>query len=252
MSNYCDPTDLDNVIENFTGDYFGTDAAGTAAAIAFVTKISSQLDEKFRGIPEIPSVPVGTQIDGDYPATIKRLAALSAVNQKLMSRVGLSIEEDVQRRLDVLREEQEALMMDVENGKIVFESRPSSQEGDISPAYAYSKSGAGNCISNHDGWGGVYSGTDFDRYYKIKIVSGGAINQAVFEYSRDDGVSYEATSFTAGTDWQEVENNLYVRFTGTNSSSDFLVNDAWRIHCVPVRIAPEGGRKARIKHFTRG
>lgn len=252
MSKYCEAKDLDNVIENFTGDFFGTDAAGTVAAGTYVTSISAMLDERFRGMSAIPTVPVGTQMDGNYPETIKRLTALEAVRQKFISRIAVAIDDELQRRLDLLSAEEDFIYNNLESGKIVFEGEPSSQEGDISPAYKYSVSGIGNCYSNHDGYGGVYAGTDFHRYYRIKVVSTGQINSAEFQYSRDDGLGYEDDVLIAGTAWQELENALYVRFTGEGAGTDFVSGDTWRIHCVPASRAPESGNKARIKHFVRG
>ena len=252
MSQYCDPADLDDVIENFTGDFFGTGTDGTTLANNFITKISGQIDERLRGIASVPTVPIGTQMDGQYPPSVKRVTAIEAVRQKLISRIGLTIDEETQRRLDLIYAEQENIYTDLENGRIVFAEKPSSQEGDISPSYIVSKAGAGQCISNHDGWGGLYSGTDYERFYRIKITTAGAVNEAVFDWSNDDGVSWNGSELTAGTDWTEIENNLYVRFTGTASADDFKIDDTWRIHCVPSRIAPESGRNVRIKHFVRG
>jgi hypothetical protein len=98
---------------------------------------------------------------------------------------------------------------------------------------------------SHDAWD--------DAFWRVKITTAGAVGTAEYQYSTDNGSTYNGTDLTTSRTWQEIsgalagegvlaeELSFYIRFL--DRSGTFDVGDEWQIEIVS---AHRGDARSRI------
>ena len=112
-------------------------------------------------------------------------------------------------------------------------------------------SSVGTLHTNSDGFGDGFLGYDFPRTWLVKITGTGStsgLRESLFDYSRDNGVSWYGTSEKTNDYWISLSEGVNVRFTsGTQTGTEnvFQMGDSWTFTTAPTKWSVSGGRKAR-------
>lgn len=258
---YCKLSDVNRYLENFQIQYYGTDATGSTNLYADMESAYDRINEELDAIQRFKTIPIGTQADGKYPASLIEWNSKLTIWNKLKARHGKEWEEEAPRWIQDFSDDCDTLRSDIIVGNVVFQDELSLAESGIAiPTYAGSYATQSGLASFHSNYQvGKYRGSDFERYFRIAIdgtVNGNDIGKATFKWSMDDGVSSEDTAVSTGTNWIGLTNGLAVRWEGTTligTQVQVDLGDAWRIRCVPMNIQAYGHSGiAKHKQFVRG
>lgn len=96
-----------------------------------------------------------------------------------------------------------------------------------------------------------------DDFWRVKITVGGAVGTAKYQYSTDNGSTYNGTDITTSRLWQEISGALagegvlsedlsfYIRFL--DRSGTFDVNDEWQIEINSAQREDARGRIGSVR-----
>lgn len=179
-------------------------------------EFEAMLDRRFpRPLPEAKygASYLGRKYDDDIIMAVAKLTCAIAI-----SSYNPQIEGDIVSRL---RDEAIAIIADHNDNKRSFSFEVTKPEIGSASIVPYSVSGDGMIEIS-----GVYSGAN-DAYLRVKIILGGAIGTATYQYSTDDGTAYSGTDITTANTWVSLTNGLYIRFDDRGGT--FTANDVWRL-----------------------
>lgn len=277
---YCALSDLGKHFDEFLDSYYGTEAAGSTAAIADLNRHYRIINDFLDSLGRFKRIPIGTQADGSYPQSLIDLNAVSLISEKLLAvHAGELATEIPAWILQYITTRKEIRDM-IAEGEIIFEEEISVGELGVGAPLVVSKGtdSKGDVDSNWDGYSGQvawheqtelrpafrqiwgvtkgYQGEDFPRWYHIKIdgtSSGNEIEEASFKWSMDGGISWEETGITTDDDWIYLDWGVFVRFTFSAGTSHLNMNDEWKFYCVPQRITAQGNKRiVKTREFQRG
>jgi len=191
---------------------------GECRAIAQST-IESILDKRFpRPLPESINTYLGRKYDDDFIQAVAKLTCSIAIT---------SVAPQIPDNSDLasrLRAEAIQVITDHNDGTRSFSFEIVKAEVGSVSILPFSVSGDGMIEV-----AGVYSGSE-DKTLRVKITLAGAVGTATYQYSTDDGSTYNGTSITTAGTWVAMTNSLYIRFNSRGGT--FALNDTWKLIAV--------------------
>ncbi len=205
-------------------------------------------------IGRIPIVPVGTNPKtGSYHPALIEWNCLDTIELKLKARHASEFRDKFPDWMDYYGSRRNAIFTDIVSGRIVLDTDTTTRG--IGYPVPVTKLGFATLYTN---WNfGFYRATDYPKIFHVRIngtADGNDIGEAEFEISEDDGYSYLATTCDTGTNWIDMENGLWIRWspgtlTGTRRQLEY--HDEWKITCIPSNIRTVG-YQSTFKTFGRG
>jgi len=92
-----------------------------------------------------------------------------------------------------------------------------------------------------------FTGSDFPRTWIVQIDTAGGIGTATYKWSMNGGKDYEDTTVLTDEDWEELEDNVWIRWSPDDQGSNaFTVGDKWKFQTVPEHIRRQYGSEEGI------
>lgn len=195
--------------------------------------VDSMLDARFPvPLPESPAEDVTNKYDID----LRRAAAKIAAAIMISRREPMVFEPD-QNLQASLYNEGKMIIDEYNEGKRRFSWEITADEAggyQIVPGASNTGDGMIQVRGKHESW--------HDDFWKVKITTAGAIGTATYQYSTDNGSTYNGTDITTTRAWQEITGNIagttllptalsfYIRFLDRGGTFD--VNDEWQIEII--------------------
>lgn len=256
---YCGTADLNRLLESFISDYYGTTGyASTGTVWDDMQACYNRVNERLDGMGRFTS-PIGTQTDGRYPQQLIDWQGCLVIYEKIASR-HLSEFERVPEWVQDYNIRATAIEELLEQGAVLFKDELAISEVGISAPSIVATTGFATLYNNYDDPRYPYLGDDVLRTYRVVIDgtgAGNAIGQATFKWSMDNGVSWESSNQTSGTEFKELNNNVWISWqparglTGTQRQLE--INDQWSFTCRPLsKKTYGGGNTFQVRTFERG
>lgn len=200
-------------------------------------------------------LPVKLGANGLYDQPIRDWAANEAIYRIVASRQGAYIKNgDEDPWFKAFQENADRIHNKFKKKEYTLARDYSSGESGVGLATKVVGNSAAQMETNWQGFGSGYRGADFQRDWVIEITGTGTygkINEAVFKWSYDGGLSFFGTDVTYGTssyEWLHLQDGVCVRFhrgTSTGSAGLFSVGDTWKFTTTPSGQTVGGYKTAR-------
>lgn len=255
--------DFNSYLEDFGTSYYGTRNYVTGSisidTVAWNTDIQTSFNKinyMLDAVARIPMVPVGTSPKtGSYHPFLIEWNVCDVIYNKLKARHSQEYNNELPQWMKDYGSRGLQIFNDILSHKIVLDT-DTSVTG-IGYPQRISGGGMATLYSNWDS--GFYRASDFPKRFRIRISGtneGSRIGEAVFQVSYDGGFSYDEDDIRTGTEWVEVRDGLFVRWSppfGTLVGTQSLleIGDTWEILCTPANVR-QTGFDSRFRTFSRG
>ena len=237
-TSYIKLAELDDYFPGILDYIDDTSEAHIVESFNYVNRLLDNLDYK---------TPIEIGPDGLYDQSLRDMNAYLAiyriVSANEVSRVEGSEEpwyiEFRKRAMDVFK--------DIKDGNITFRREKAPSETGISVPVRSVGSSVGLLINNWDrSYGGVFKGSDYPRKWVVEVLgtgTSGRLSDSTYRYSKNDKITWQTfsdsgTVGTCGVDWNDLGDEVYVRFdmgSSTGTDNILVTGEVWKFNTTPIK-----------------
>jgi len=286
---YVTLSDLDGenpYYEDFFLNLYGTNGAvndtGSTQLLNDIYRASDIINEKLRATGRFSYLPLQKDRYGNYPESVKSWCAYLVVYNKLLARFQGEYDE-IPDSISVYGSFAKEYEQVVLKGGAIFEEEIDVGELGIGRPIVIGALGEDTRGTFYNNWQGYpfpdsivdltysgptafrttaqliraaelgFTGSDYPRTWIVEIDKSGGIGTATFKWSKNAGKDWEETGVATDEDWNELEDNVWVRFSPDDAGSHYFTDgDKWRFFTIPKHMRRVYGEdEMKIHHGGR-